>query len=549
MAPPPSAQPSPPPMPPNPSPPPPPSPKPPPPRTCEDMNGRSDALTSYNMTCTELNASTHDCGRYYATSRSVGLSEVSICYSGDDAMCMAHDPVNCMPSPPPSPPPFPPNPSPPPPPSSPPPTRCVSDYDLHVARDRGGVVRMGPTSTLNTDSAPTDTWNFHPDRSPFSATSVHTTPTKIFATPACSISTIWDDRIPPVNGFHVGRATIHTGPDCGPGTCIGWKHLDSSYDAASECRVHYSDTCALASSPPPPVVQGAIAASPQNAPVVAGACENISYSLDVAIASGIVTMNFANPSFTFTPTSLSWESTDWSTAKSTQACANSNAAAATDLPYATVTSTSPSYTSDAASAFRLEAIEATSPLSSPAPSPPPAHPPCTYETTGLMSETECQSIQQASFAVDTFVSTVPDQTYALVDFGFSCEAAGHISLSSSECLEYAATLGKGPGLPGFSDIGTERLDKPARCYTNNGGNLRYNSNPAMETNSRCSTGYSQDCICKSGTKWGYCGVNSGAAQVTFTESKPACNDGSLGVSCLCPATYLPAPPPSPAPLS
>ena len=65
-------------------------------------------------------------------------------------------------------------------------------------------------------------------------------------------------------------------------------------------------------------------------------------------------MNFANPSFVFTPTSLTWDSTDWSTSKSVQACANADADAANDLPYATVESTSQSYSNDESDAFRVE---------------------------------------------------------------------------------------------------------------------------------------------------------------------------------------------------
>lgn len=87
-------------------------------------------------------------------------------------------------------------------------------------------------------------FSFHPSNSPFHATSVHTTPTAIFANPPCSLTTSWDDRIPAQFGFHVGRATIYAGSDCGPGTCIGWKHLDSSYDEASKCRVAYDEVCA-----------------------------------------------------------------------------------------------------------------------------------------------------------------------------------------------------------------------------------------------------------------------------------------------------------------
>jgi hypothetical protein len=78
-------------------------------------------------------------------------------------------------------------------------------------------------------------------------TFVHTTYSRVVATPGCTIRVEYDDRIIPTSGHHVGRATIYTESDCGPDACIGTKNLDSSYDAASECRVHYSDTCALAS--------------------------------------------------------------------------------------------------------------------------------------------------------------------------------------------------------------------------------------------------------------------------------------------------------------
>ena len=333
---------------------------------------------------------------------------------------------------------------------------CVQDFDVHVAIERGFAVRVGGTETLNTDTALTSTYGFHPTTSPFHITNVLTTYTRISATTNCTLTTTYDEKVPSRNGYYTGAIQVTAANDCEPGDCISMHFLDSRFDERGMRRFCYAPECA---GPVAPVV---IAESPppENAP----------------------------------PPPVS---------------------------------------------------ALLSPSTPPPPSGPPPSPPCTYETIGLMAETECQSIQTSDFATGTFSSSVPSETYAVIDYGYSCEAAGQLSMTSAECQDYATSIGIGGG---FVDIGTERLDKPARCYTNNGGNLRFNANAAMETNSRCSTGYSKACICKSFTKWGYCGVTSATEEVSFTASKPVCNDGTSGVECLCPATYLPTPPPSPSPL-
>ena len=145
---------------------------------------------------------------------------------------------------------MPPNPSP------SPPTNCLSDFDVHVAIDAGNKVRIGGTDSLNLPVAHSQTYNFHPENSPFQATSVLTTYSKVTASPGCTIDVVYDNKISPQSGFHTGVASITAHSDCGAGSCLNFEFLDASYNEAGKCRVKFSDRCGsgtttLAAPPPP----------------------------------------------------------------------------------------------------------------------------------------------------------------------------------------------------------------------------------------------------------------------------------------------------------
>jgi hypothetical protein len=469
---------------------------------------------------------------------------------------------------------------------------CVQDFDVHVAIERGFAVRVGGTETLNTDTALTSTYGFHPTTSPFHITNVLTTYTRISATTNCTLTTTYDEKVPSRNGYHTGAIQVTAANDCEPGDCISMHFLDSRFDERGMRRFCYAPECAgpvapvvIAESPPPPnappppvsalcidgywplyvTALAANAASPTSSSHTHALAGSNYYMPDGFTGSLHPTGGFATcpthatllspstppPPLPPSPPPPYQNAATCDMTGPREDCGHSfEGQCTTPLGQnhsgadGVITAgkgccwQDPPANGQVFACFR-------SPAPNAPPSGPPPSPPCTYETIGLMAETECQSIQTSDFATGTFSSSVPSETYAVIDYGYSCEAAGQLSMTSAECQNYATSIGIGGG---FVDIGTERLDKPARCYTNNGGNLRFNANAAMETNSRCSTGYSKACICKSSTKWGYCGVTSATEEVSFTASKPVCNDGTSGVECLCPATYLPTPPPSPSPL-
>ena len=126
----------------------------------------------------------------------------------------------------------------------PPAPDCVHDFDVHVAMDAHGVIRVGGTETLNTPVATSSTYHFHPTTSPFHVTNVLTTYGKVVSSPGCTVDVKYDTKIPPVNGFHTGAIEITAHPDCGEGACIGFEFLDASYNAAGVCRVKFSNECA-----------------------------------------------------------------------------------------------------------------------------------------------------------------------------------------------------------------------------------------------------------------------------------------------------------------
>jgi hypothetical protein len=105
---------------------------------------------------------------------------------------------------------------------------------------------MGDTDTLNLPVAINQEFEFHPSESPFHMTNVLTTYGKVVASPGCTVDVIYDDKIQPKSGYHTGRVTVTAHNDCGPGSCISVVHMDSHYDAASECRIKYNDECSVA---------------------------------------------------------------------------------------------------------------------------------------------------------------------------------------------------------------------------------------------------------------------------------------------------------------
>ena len=139
---------------------------------------------------------------------------------------------------------------------------CLSSYNVHVAIDSDNNVRIGGTDTLNTQAALSKTFGFHPASSPFSMTHVLTTYAKITSsTPNCTLTTTYDDKIPPMNGYHVGAVSVSAGADCAAGSCINLEFLQTSHNPNGVCRIEYNARCAsnplpawyTASSPPPPL--------------------------------------------------------------------------------------------------------------------------------------------------------------------------------------------------------------------------------------------------------------------------------------------------------
>ena len=103
-------------------------------------------------------------------------------------------------------------------------------------------MRVGSTDNLNLPIAHTQTYTFHPSNSPFDTTSVLTTYSKVVAT--CPVTVVYDDKIPPINGFHTGHTTIIADPSCGQGDCISFQFLEGAHDPSGVCRIVYSDVCA-----------------------------------------------------------------------------------------------------------------------------------------------------------------------------------------------------------------------------------------------------------------------------------------------------------------
>jgi len=121
---------------------------------------------------------------------------------------------------------------------------CLSSFDVHVAIDSGSRVRVGPTETLNSGQAVTEVFPFHGANGPFHLTSVLTTYSKYStSSPGCSISTQYDTKIAPVNGYHTGAATITTNGAC-ENACIDIEFLNSEYNAAGKCRFKFDAACA-----------------------------------------------------------------------------------------------------------------------------------------------------------------------------------------------------------------------------------------------------------------------------------------------------------------
>ena len=114
---------------------------------------------------------------------------------------------------------------------------------MHIAISSGNQARVGGTDSLNTPSALTDNFEFHPSKAPFFATSVLTTYTKITSAD-CEVSVVYDDRIAPRNGFHTGAATITPSPVCGPGSCIDIEFEHPQYNEAGKCRFKFNNACA-----------------------------------------------------------------------------------------------------------------------------------------------------------------------------------------------------------------------------------------------------------------------------------------------------------------
>jgi hypothetical protein len=109
--------------------------------------------------------------------------------------------------------------------------------------DTGSRVRVGPTDTLNTASAPTDVFGFHPT-SPFHATSVLTTFSKITGSDGCEPTVVYDDRVPPHGDFHVGVATVTPGAGCVAGSCLHLEFEHQLLDLAGQCRFRFNENCA-----------------------------------------------------------------------------------------------------------------------------------------------------------------------------------------------------------------------------------------------------------------------------------------------------------------
>jgi hypothetical protein len=111
--------------------------------------------------------------------------------------------------------------------------------------DTGNRVRIGGTDTLNTAAGITQTFGYHPSRSPFSITNVLTTYTRIEATAGCTINVQYDTKFAPVNGHYTGAITIAAENDCGPGSCFDLIFDDSSFNAAGSQRICYDPLCEL----------------------------------------------------------------------------------------------------------------------------------------------------------------------------------------------------------------------------------------------------------------------------------------------------------------
>ena len=128
----------------------------------------------------------------------------------------------------------------------PPPRGCLSDLDVHIAYESDDTtIRVGPTETLNLNRAKTDNFNFHPANSPFTTTTVLTTYSKFTtSTPGCTVTAVYDDKIPPRGGFHTGAASLTMSAGCGEGTCVDIEFLDPAYNAAGKCRFRYHSECA-----------------------------------------------------------------------------------------------------------------------------------------------------------------------------------------------------------------------------------------------------------------------------------------------------------------
>ena len=119
-------------------------------------------------------------------------------------------------------------------------------FDVHVAIDVGDTVRIGGTDSLNLDVAHDQVYTFHPNESPFHATSVLTTYSRVTAT--CHPTVEYDDKLPPImtskGTFHTGVATITMDPSCGPNDCISFEFEDEDRNVAGKCRIVYDATCA-----------------------------------------------------------------------------------------------------------------------------------------------------------------------------------------------------------------------------------------------------------------------------------------------------------------
>lgn len=121
---------------------------------------------------------------------------------------------------------------------------CLKDYNLHVAIDSGNAVRLGGTDTLNTAAGLTQAFSFHPANSPFVMTHVLTTYAKITSTENCTLTTTYDNRVPSVNGYHVGAVSVSAGADCKAGSCINVEFMQASHNTNGVCRIQYHDACA-----------------------------------------------------------------------------------------------------------------------------------------------------------------------------------------------------------------------------------------------------------------------------------------------------------------